>query len=292
MNPNLKRPSLALLLLAVLLGTPSISVAQQDSARRAAPSDSARLAGIARSSLNGQPLQGVMITVIGTHRFDVTDSTGAFALTGLPSGQRTVRILFGERLSYDKEIQLKRAQTLVLAIMLDVQAYDLSPVVVEARSLFGERSLAGFYDRKRTGWGRFYTYDDFERRASRSLRTLLMETGVTVRCGFSSCVPITLEGGRLCLLSLYLDGMQLQPQDIEFFYTDELAGVEVYRHAVDIPVPVGLQRLRGRGDVESAVAAYRAGVQRTFVVLTTGAPSSCSCGRYKINRARCQMLRG
>ncbi len=244
-----ERDPLAVLALALLLMAPSLGGAQQDSARRSPPADSARLIGAVKSALNGQPLKGVMIVVPGTHRFDVTDSTGAFALSDLPSGDRTVRILYGDSLSYEKSVRLKRGKTLVLSVLLDAQAQALTPVVVEARSLLAELSLAGFYERKRTGWGRFYTYDELARRASRSPRSLLTEAGVTLWCGTFACYPVSYGGARLCALSLYLDGMRLQPDELDAFRTDELAGVEVYRHALDVP----LEFRRGYGDCGAVV---------------------------------------
>lgn len=225
----------ALLGLALLLMAPSLSAAQQDSARRSLPADPARLVGSVKSALNGQPLKGVMIVVAGTHRFDVSDSTGAFAVSGLPWGEQTVRILYGDSLSYEKRVRLQRGKTLALSVVLDAQAQELTPVVVEARSLLADLSLAGFYERQRAGWGRFYTYDQLERRASRSLHTLLMEAGVTVWCANFACYPINFGGAHGCALSLYLDGMRLQPGDLDLFRTDELAGVEVYRHDIDVP---------------------------------------------------------
>jgi hypothetical protein len=232
------------LVLALLLVAPSPSAAHQDTARRSPPPVASRLVGTVKSALNGQPLKDVMIVVVGMHRFDVTDSTGAFALSGLRSGDQTVRILYGDSLSYEKAVRLQPGKTVTLSVLLDAQAQELTPIVVEARSLLAELSLAGFYERKRTGWGRFYTYDQLERRASRSLRTLLMDAGVTVWCGNFTCYPVRFSGAHLCALSLYLDGMRLQPEDMDTFRTDELAGVEVYPHGLDVP----LQFRRGYED--------------------------------------------
>src|SRR5437763_8633805 len=50
-----------------------------------------------------------------------------------------------------------------LSVLLDVDAVELSPIVVEARSWRADRSLAGFYDRKKWRFGRFYTLADLER---------------------------------------------------------------------------------------------------------------------------------
>ena len=196
----------------------------------------ARLAGTVRSSINGLPISGVMIAVPKVRAFDVSDSTGAFALAGLPAGRQTVRILYGDSLSYQQELNLKRGKTVTLSVLLDVAAVELAPIVVEAQSLRAERSLAGFYDRKKWGFGHFYTLADLDRRRGLSLRTLLSESGVQVRCGIGYCVP--LGGGivRRCVMSLLVDGMRLPADEVEMIRLDELAGVEVYKHGLEVPV--------------------------------------------------------
>src|SRR5690349_20309497 len=98
-----------------------------------------------------------MVALRGARAFGVSGSAGAFALAGLPPGRQTVRILYGDSLSYDSEITLKRGKTLTLSVLLDVEAVELSPIVVEARSLLAERTLAGFYERRKWRIGRFYT---------------------------------------------------------------------------------------------------------------------------------------
>jgi len=196
----------------------------------------ARIVGTARSSTNGLPIVGVMVAVPGARAFGVSDSTGAFALAGLPPGRQTVRIVYGDSLSYDAEITLKRGKTLTLAVLLDVDAVVLSPIVVEARSLLAERTLAGFYDRKKWRFGRFYTLADLERRRALSLRTLLGESGVQVRCGLGYCLPVGGSFARGCVMSLFLDGMRVPADQLETVWLDQLAGVEVYKHAFDVPV--------------------------------------------------------
>src|SRR5947208_9796542 len=120
--------------------------------------------GTVRSSINGLPVSGVMIAVKGTRVFNVSDSTGSFTLVGLPGGRQTVRILYGDSLSYEKEMDLKQGKTLTLSVLLDVGATELAPIVVEAQTLRAERSLAGFYERKKSGFGRYYTLADLKRR--------------------------------------------------------------------------------------------------------------------------------
>src|SRR5256885_12808357 len=111
--------------------------------------DSARLAGSVRSSVNGLPVAGVMIAVRGTQIFDVTNAAGSFALAGLPSGRQMIRILYRDSVSYEHQIRLTAGKTLTLSVLLDVDAIELAPIVVEAKTLRAERSLAGFYDRRK-----------------------------------------------------------------------------------------------------------------------------------------------
>jgi hypothetical protein len=209
----------------------------------------ARLAGTARSSINGLPISGVMVAVRGSRVFDVSDSTGSFTLVGLPDGRQTVRLLYGDSLSYEREINLRRGKTLTLSVLLDVAAVELSPIVVEANGLHAERSLAGFYDRRKWRFGRFYTLEELERRHALSTRVLLLESGVQVRCGIGSCLALGSSGARTCVMSLFLDGMRLPADELDLIRPDELAGVEVYKHSSDVPMEFQFGIGRGCGAV-------------------------------------------
>jgi len=193
------------------------------------------LAGTVRSSINGLPISGVMVAVRGSRIFDVSDSTGSFELAGLPDGQHLVRILYGDSLSYEKEMDLKQGKTLTLSVLLDVAATELAPIVVEAQTLSAERSLAGFYERKKSGFGRYYTLADLKRRPLETLQALLLESGVRVRCRVGQCLALGSDGGRVCAMSLYLDGLRMPPDYLNLARVDELAGVEVYKVPVEVP---------------------------------------------------------
>ncbi len=221
----MQRAALASLLFLSMLLTPAH--AQRDT--------TARLTGTVRSSINGLPVSGVMIAVKGTRVFNVSDSTGSFTLVGLPGGRQTVRILYGDSLSYEKEMDLKQGKTLTLSVLLDVGATELAPIVVEAQTLRAERSLAGFYERKKSGFGRYYTLADLKRRPQETLQTLLLESGVQVRCRVGQCVPLVSDGGRLCVMSLFVDGLRMPADYLNLARVDELAGVEVYKVPVEVP---------------------------------------------------------
>ena len=195
----------------------------------------ARLVGIVRSSINGLPISGVMVAVRGSRVLDVSDSTGSFALGGLPAGRQLVRILHGDSLVYEHEMDLKQGKTLTLSVLLDVVAAELAPIVVEAQTSRAERSLAGFYDRRKRSVGRFYTRADLVQRAAVSLDGVLSESGVQVVCRRGSCLPIGPAGARHCVMALYLDGLRVPGSYLNQIRVDDLAGVEVYKFGIEVP---------------------------------------------------------
>jgi hypothetical protein len=215
--------SSALVIAASLLASP-VARAQQDSAR---------LAGTVFSSSNGQPVAGVTVALRGTPVFDVSDTAGSFTLAGLPSGQQVVRIRYGDTVSYDHRITLRPAQTLTLSVMVAVDAVELSPIVVEAKTTRAERSLVGFYDRRRGGYGRYYTLEQIEH--SPGLRALLIGAGVHVNCGQGHCLPLGSSNNRTCVMALFFNGLRLAGDDLDLIHLDEVAGVEVYVRPVDVP---------------------------------------------------------
>ena len=229
----MRRAPFSLLFLGILVAP---AHAQRDT--------TARLAGTVRSSINGLPISGVMVAVKGSRVFSVSDSTGSFALGGLPEGRQVVRILYGDSLSYEHTIDLKQGRTLTLSVLLDVAATELTPIVVEAQTLRADRSLAGFYERKKSGFGRYYTLADLKRRPQETLQALLLESGVQVRCRIGQCLPLVSDGGRLCVMSLFVDGLRMPPDYLNVARVDDLAAVEVYKIPFEVPAefPSGLRR--------------------------------------------------
>src|SRR5204862_1373404 len=120
-------------------------------------------------------------------------------------------VTYGDTLSYDQALTLSGGQTLTLSVLLDLEGEALSPIVVEARSIRAERSLAGFYDRKKLGFGRLYTLVDLDRFGDLSLRGLLGHAGVVVRCPLRAWVRVLMNGARARVMALLLDGFRVSP---------------------------------------------------------------------------------
>lgn len=197
----------------------------------------ARISGSAASAFNGRPLSGVMISVPAVRRFTVTDSTGAFELRALPPGRQRVRIAYEGRETEEYEFLLRAGKAKKLVVVLDVEAVDLAPVVVEAQHRDWWRDLAGFYERRRRygGFAHFYTAEDLERWRPVTLSQLLVREGIVTHCTASGCPPMRWTRGRLCPVAVSVDGSPFWELDYDEIAIVDVQGVEVYRSAFMAP---------------------------------------------------------
>jgi carboxypeptidase-like protein len=191
---------------------------------------SARIRGSVISDFNGRPLASVTISVPEVKKFVVTDSEGQFALAGLPAGKRSIRVSYEGRETEDFEFTLQTLQTKQLAVVLDVDAEDLNPLVVEAREPNIWRDLAGFYERRRTygAFAHFFTREQITKMRPKRLSGLLTLEGIVTRC-YQDCRPTRFTRGKLCVVAVSVDGVALREMDYDQIAVSDVAGVEVYR---------------------------------------------------------------
>ena len=195
----------------------------------------ARLTGTVSSSRNGLPLPDVTVSVKGTGGFSVTDSTGAFAIGRIPPGRYRLRLAWRDRVSEDYQVGVRSGQVLDLSILLDIGGVELAPIVVEASSGAAVLSLAGFYQRRGRGFGRFVTGEDIEKRHPANLSAMLTATGITMRCVRTACYPARYVSGRRCAVPVFLDGLRVEAYDIDNIPPSDVLGIEVYRQGADTP---------------------------------------------------------
>src|ERR1051325_9879576 len=190
----------------------------------------AGLRGRAASSFNGRPLAGVMISVPAAHKFIVTDSTGAFWIAGLPPGGQIVRIAYEGRETEEYEFFLRSAHTKTIAVLLDVDAVNLDPLVVEARQANTWRDLAGFYERKRWygGFARFFTREEIDRIQPNKIGTVLALEGIAVRC-YAFCLPTRFSRGHLCVVPVNVNGLPWAEDNYAHIPITSVAAIEIYR---------------------------------------------------------------
>src|SRR5437879_5663084 len=218
------RPRPLMLVLALSVAFPPRTQAQ------ALSDTSARIRGAAISDFNGRPIAGVMISAREVKKFVVTDSDGQFALTGLPAGKRAIRVSYEGRETQDYLFTLQGQETKQIAVVLDVDADDLNPLVVEARQPDIWRDLAGFYERRRTygAFAHFFTREEITRIRPTRLSGLLTLEGIVTRC-YQDCRPTRFTRGKLCAVPVSVDGVALREMDYDRIAVSDVAGVAVYR---------------------------------------------------------------
>ena len=227
-----------------------------------------RINGSAISFFNGLPIGGVMISAPDVHKFVVTDSTGGFELAGLPTGQHAIRVSYEGRETQDFLFTLEADHTKRIAVVLDVDAVDLDPIVVEARQPNLWRDLAGFYERRRTyrGFAHFFTREEIARARLAKLSGLLTTEGIVTRCfRYLECFPTRFTRGILCAVPVSVDGVAQREMDYDQIAVSDVAGVEVYR---GVP-PADLSRSIQSGPGSS-------------MWMGAGLPAAGSCGLVEI----------
>lgn len=93
------RAPLQPLLALIVAATPAFT--------QAPPDTTARVTGRAISARSGAPLSGVMVAVPQAKAFAVSDSTGTFALAGLPAGTQPLRVLYHDEVFDERSVKLR-----------------------------------------------------------------------------------------------------------------------------------------------------------------------------------------
>ena len=186
--------------------------------------------GAVMSSFNGRPIAGVMIAALEAGKFTLTDAQGRFALTGLRSGRRTILISFDGRVTEDYLFSLEPQRSKRIAVLLDQDAEDLDPLVVEAQAPNLWRDLAGFYERRETyrGFAHFFTREEISQLHAATLSSLLTLEGIVTRCSVE-CRPTRLTRGSFCVVPVSVNGVAQREPDYDGIKISDVAGVEVYR---------------------------------------------------------------
>jgi hypothetical protein len=179
--------------------------------------------------------------VPAARKFAVTDSSGAFSLAGLPTGVQGIRIFYEGRQSGEYPFTLRSGHTKKLAVLLDLDAANLDPLVVEAQQPDQWRDLAGFYARKQWygGFARFFTREEIAQAQPPTISTLLLAEHIVTRC-FERCLPTRFRWGRLCAVPISVDGMPFREEDYDRIAVEDVAGIEVYRGAPPLGLSHGL----------------------------------------------------
>lgn len=204
----------------------------------------ASVKGVVRGSVVGlddRPVNGARVEAPMWGAVAMTSADGSFSLDGVPTG---TQLLVVRRLGFEPArvtVNITSRQPVQIRVTLGPAVNQLDPVLVTARRNYA-LDKDGFSARRRTGWGKYFTYADIEKRNPQYLSDMLTQVsgirvdhrpgGATVREDRRSTI---LGGGRPggSCPTVWVDGTQwrsVEPGDIDQFVSPrEVAGLEVYK---------------------------------------------------------------
>jgi hypothetical protein len=194
------------------------------------------LRGTVTASASRLPLGGAVLSVGGTALRTESGDDGRFLLARVPRGATWLHV---RRIGFRPDsVRLAAAGDGFAepALALDALAVTLRPmVVVSSREVSGP--MAGFYRRRQSGSGRFFTRDEIERRNPQRLSDLFRNIpGIRIQPrGMMNSVRVR---GSRCAPFVWLDGAPLSAMEFDLDAVDPKSfdGIEVYSGPASVPV--------------------------------------------------------
>ena len=205
-----------------------------------AAAQEADLALVIRAVDTGQPLAGATIDILGVQ--GAVDAFGRADLSGVPVGDVSLRVTYPGYVPLDTTVTVLSgsANLTVLSLQSAIgDLRDLGDVVVEAESpndaLLRRR---GFFERREKMTGVFFTREELDQRGVSRVSDIFGSVpGIAIeRTGVQT--TLTSRRRRGCLMTVYLDGVEMSgaASAIDTLPYDDIAAVEVYRGASELPI--------------------------------------------------------
>ena len=194
----------------------------------------ARLTGTVTDG-SGKPVVNAHATVWGTKLDAATNERGVFTLDGLPGGTHTLDVRVIGFIPVTTTVHLAESRPAIANVVVD-KAQVLQTVTVRGEMVYA-RNLVEFNRRRRIGFGQFRTPEEIARRGPNVPLSRLLQDVMGIQViqvgGGPALVAMrrnaTHRGIASCTPSLYVDGRLDRVADFNFYYSDEIAGIEVYR---------------------------------------------------------------
>lgn len=190
-----------------------------------------------------RPLEGVHVSVVDTGLGARTDAEGRFLLALVPAGERHLRVSFPGTVPARLPLRVRGGRDLELDLSIGLDVVPLPALRVSVAAPGGK--LAGFRRRMETGFGRFITREEIERRRPRATSDLFRSIpGIHVGTDGPTGPPrIDLtRGPRECQVVYFLDGMRVPGFHVDQVAPEEIDGIEIYRGPSQVP-PIFRRRL-------------------------------------------------
>jgi hypothetical protein len=216
----------------------------------AAQSGPAAVQIITREEGTGVPIPGAHVMVNGVGSVAVSDSMGRAHGLVVRTGVRLVQV---RRVGYLPEsftVEFRPGEAVAAEVEMQRAPLELEGLTVTG--LMPSRSLrdAGFYGRRKQGFGRFVDAEEIYRRKDSNLSSLMRSIpGVNVvycprpKCEDEGYVLLATASNvsinQACRMAIYLDGMPVKNEDIDRMSVRALEGVEAYPRSAGVPPQFG-----------------------------------------------------
>ena len=192
--------------------------------------------GFVHDSLGGV-VSSAHLSIRGSGTATISDSAGAFRLTGLAPGEAVLEV---RRLGYrpvSTPVTIAAGRELGVDVELAPVPEQLAPVQVFRRAEAYDSRLAGFNERKTKHVGYFVTRERLDRmNSSRFVDALREIPGVSLRTLRGGVATVSLRGAR-CAPMFYMDGFPATAgtMDLDMIDLSGVEGIEIYAGMTSIP---------------------------------------------------------
>jgi len=190
-------------------------------------------------SLDNQPIKAARVEAPMWGVAVVTKDDGTFNLEGVPTGTQLIIV---RHIGFEVErvtVNVTSRQPIEVRVTLGPSVNVLDPVLVTARANY-VLDKNGFTARQRSGWGRYFTHEQIQKRNPYNLTDFLTDVpGVHVVQGLggasiqSDRVGSIFGGTAGGCAHIWVDGFEwriAEPGDIDTFVSPrDIIGLEVYR---------------------------------------------------------------
>jgi hypothetical protein len=198
----------------------------------------ATLAGAVTDTV-GRPIPDVAVRVIGRDAGTVTDSLGRFHLAGLPSGNNQIGF---QRLGFAPEsLTVALHPDSTVTIQLRMRATQTLPDVnVRAATQSPRLARDGFYDRQKSGWGKYVTPEEIAKLSVGTAAQLLrnvpfvhLDCDIGARRATGGCI---VYGSNKTCMSLFVDGVYTRGHLDQRVSVGMVYAMEVYTRSAIVPM--------------------------------------------------------
>jgi hypothetical protein len=194
-----------------------------------------RIVGIILDEQTGQPIEGVAIRLTTLERpVQLSDRFGRFQLDRLPNAVHELQI---EHVAYGRGLHLVNVpdgERVEVRIRLRASALVLDSLVITATARPTRLAAAGYFDRERRGWGRFFREEDMAVRMEEIVMSVPgYEIQQNTRPPFTGRrVMVRSFRGGYCQPEIWVDGMHeawAEGDILAAVRGRDIEAVEVYR---------------------------------------------------------------